>query len=64
VDLKGFRNLAVIGWISISAFLPLLLAFADQKILPLILELILLALFVLFLRRLNPFLSSSQVQSS
>jgi hypothetical protein len=63
-DLKEFRNLAVIGWISISAFLPLLLAFTDQKILPLILELILLALFVLFLRRLNPFLSSPQVQSS
>jgi Glycosyltransferase family 87 len=60
-DVKEFRTLAVLGWISVSAFLPLLLTFADQKILPLILELILLALFVLFLGLLKPFLVLQRV---
>jgi hypothetical protein len=47
------RSIGAAGWIVVSAFLPLLLGFAKQKALPLILELILLALFVGLLIRLN-----------
>jgi hypothetical protein len=45
----------VTGWIVVSAFLPLLLAFTEQRTLPLILELILSALFVVLLSRLHRF---------
>ncbi len=47
------RFVAVSGWIIVSAFLPILLAFTEQKILPLILELNLLALFVVLLLQWN-----------
>jgi glycosyl transferase family 87 len=47
------RSTAVTGWIVVSAFLPLLLAFTEQRMLPLILELILSALFVVLLSRLH-----------
>jgi hypothetical protein len=51
----GLRKIAVVGWIIISGFLPLLLVFNRQKWLPLILELILLVLFLLLLRHVNKF---------
>lgn len=43
------RWIAIFGWIVISAFLPLLLAFANNKVLPLVLEMILLSLFIALL---------------
>jgi hypothetical protein len=52
---KGLRTIAVLGWITVSGFLPLLLSFTKQKLLPLILELILLILFMLLLRHVNKF---------
>jgi hypothetical protein len=52
---KGLRTIAVLGWIAVSGFLPLLLSFTKQKLLPLILELILLILFMLLLRHVNKF---------
>jgi hypothetical protein len=54
--LKQFvaRDLALIGWIAVSGFLPLLLIFAAWKIVPLVLELILLGLFFILLARLQP----------
>jgi hypothetical protein len=51
----GPRLIAATGWIVVSAFLPLLLAFTEQKMLPLILELILLALFIVLLSGLSRF---------
>ncbi|HET8671988.1 MAG TPA: glycosyltransferase 87 family protein, partial [Candidatus Saccharimonadales bacterium] len=51
----GLRTIAVLGWITVSGFLPLLLVFNRQKWLPLILELILLVLFLLLLRQVNKF---------
>ncbi len=51
----SLRSTAVTGWIVVSAFLPLLLAFTEQRTLPLILELILSALFVVLLSRLHRF---------
>ena len=56
---KGLRAIGVTGWIVVSAFLPLLLGFANHKALPLILELILLTLFIGLLCRLNQALKSS-----
>jgi len=50
---KGLCAIAVLGWITVSGFLPLLLAFPKQKMLPLILELILLVLFIPLLRQLK-----------
>jgi hypothetical protein len=50
---KNLRCIAVTGWIFITGFLPILLAFSQQKIPPLILELILLALFILLLLQWN-----------
>jgi hypothetical protein len=47
------RAVGALGWIAVSAFLPLLLAFAQSKVLPLLLELILLGLFVILLGRLH-----------
>ena len=52
---KGLRTIAVLGWITVSGFLPLLLSFTKQKLLPLSLELILLILFMLLLRHVNRF---------
>ena len=52
---KGLRTIAVLGWITVSGFLPLLLSFTKQKLLPLSLELILLILFMLLLRHVNKF---------
>jgi hypothetical protein len=45
--------IGLIGWLVVSVFLPFLLGFSGQKILPLILELILLALLIGFLRQLQ-----------
>lgn len=56
---KGLREIGVTGWIVVSAFLPLLLGFANQKALPLMLELILLTLFIGLLIRLNHALKSA-----
>ena len=50
---KYFRAIGLAGWVVVSAFLPLLLAFTDQTMLPLILELILLVLFFVLLSRLK-----------
>ncbi|MGE5219725.1 MAG: glycosyltransferase family 87 protein [Chloroflexota bacterium] len=47
--------IAWIGWITVSVFLPFLLAFTDIKILPLLLELILLALFITLLLQWSRF---------
>jgi len=52
-DDKVFRSIGVVGWVVVSASLPLLLAFREQKMLPLILELLLLALLVAWLIRLK-----------
>lgn len=49
----NFRPIGLVGWTMISAFLPLLIAYAEQKILPLVLELILLSLFVVLLVRVQ-----------
>jgi Glycosyltransferase family 87 len=46
---ESSRSIAAAGWMTISAFLPILIAFSAQKILPLILELILLGLFIVLL---------------
>jgi hypothetical protein len=51
---KYFKAIGLTGWIVVSAFLPLLLAYNHWTILPLILELILLALLLAFLRALQP----------
>jgi hypothetical protein len=52
------RWIAILGWIVISGFLPLLLAFAKNKVLPLVLEMILSSLFIALLwhfsRNLRP----------
>ena len=56
---RGARSIGVAGWIVVSGFLPLLLGFAKQKTLPLILELILLTLFIGLLMRLNHALKSA-----
>jgi hypothetical protein len=50
---RYFRMIGLIGWLVVSVFLPFLLGFSGQKILPLILELILLALLIGFLRQLQ-----------
>ena len=47
------RWIAVVGWIAVSGFFPLLIAFSRSKAPPLILESILLALFVVLLGRLS-----------
>jgi glycosyl transferase family 87 len=49
----GFRGIGLAGWIVVSAFLPLLLAYSQEKLLPLVLELVLLVLFGALLIRLN-----------
>lgn len=46
---RSTRFIALAGWVTISAFLPILLAFSGQKVLPLILELLLLGLFIALL---------------
>jgi hypothetical protein len=51
----GLQAIGVSGWIVVSGFLPLLLLFANQKLAPLLLELILLPLFVWLLKQLNQF---------
>jgi len=51
----GLQAIGVSGWIAVSGFLPLLLLFANQKLAPLLLELILLILFVWLLKQLNQF---------
>jgi hypothetical protein len=53
-ECTAFRTIGLVGWIVVSLFLPLLLAYPDQKILPLILELTLLVLLIEFLNRLKP----------
>jgi len=47
------RPIGALTWVSVSAFLPLLIAFAHSKILPLLLECLLLAFFLALLRRLQ-----------
>jgi len=56
---KYFRAIGLAGWLAVSAFLPLLLAFSEHTILPLILELILLVLLLGFSRELRRFLSAA-----
>ena len=52
-DHINFRAIGVKGWIIVNIFLPILLAYREQKFLPLILELSLLALFVMLLVRVR-----------
>jgi hypothetical protein len=52
---SGLQAIGVSGWIVVSGFLPLLLLFANQKLAPLLLELILLTLFFWLLKQLNQF---------
>ncbi|MBM2804724.1 MAG: hypothetical protein HW419_2617 [Deltaproteobacteria bacterium] len=47
------RWMAIFGWIVISVFLPLLLAFAKNKVLPLVLEIILSSLLIALLWHFN-----------
>lgn len=47
------RRMAIAGWILVSAFLVPMLAFSNAKIVPLILELILTAMFFVLLWRLS-----------
>jgi hypothetical protein len=51
---QWFRRIGLAGWVVVSAFLPLLLIFTEQKLLPLILEVILLILLGAFLRLTAP----------
>jgi len=53
VGQEKLRWIAIIGWIVVSGFFPLLLAFGKYKILPLTLEIILLILFVALVWLLN-----------
>lgn len=53
---KYFRSIGLAGWIVVTAFLPLLLAFTAQKLLPLALELILLTLLVGYWHQLRQLL--------
>jgi hypothetical protein len=50
---RVLRFIGASGWIAVSAFLPLLLTFTEYKILPLLLEIILLSLFLILLWNLN-----------
>ena len=50
-DSLVLRKPALAGWFAVSGFLPVLLIFSTQQLLPLVLELILLALFVILLTR-------------
>jgi Glycosyltransferase family 87 len=52
---SGLQAIGVSGWVVVSGFLPPLLLFANQKLAPLLLELILLILFVRLLKQLNQF---------
>ena len=52
-DQRVSRLLGVSGWIVVSVFLPLLLAYSQQKMLPLILELFLLGLWIVLLDRIK-----------
>jgi hypothetical protein len=52
---SGLRSVAVIGWIMISGFLPPLLVFANQKMLPLVLEILIVLLFAWTIRQLNSY---------
>jgi hypothetical protein len=47
------RSVVMLGWITVSGFLPLLIVFSTHRFLPLILELVLLALFVILLARIK-----------
>ncbi|MDP9129635.1 MAG: DUF2029 domain-containing protein [Candidatus Binatota bacterium] len=49
---KELRWLAVLGWVSVSGFLAPMLALANIKLIPLLLEIILTGLFFLLLRKL------------
>lgn len=49
------RFTAATGWIVVTAFFPLLLAFSGQKLLPLTLELIISVLFIVLLKRTSGF---------
>jgi hypothetical protein len=51
---KIMRAVGATGWTTVSLFLPFLLAFTHYKMLPLLLELILFALFVILLWRSYP----------
>ena len=53
LSIHGGQSVAVMGWIAISMFFPLLVGFAYTTILPLILELIILLLFLALLTRLR-----------
>jgi hypothetical protein len=48
-----FRAIGGAGWVLVSAFLPLLIASSGSKLAPLLLELVLLALFIGILRQLR-----------
>jgi hypothetical protein len=50
---SGLRSVTVIGWVTISGFLPPLLVFPNQKILPLILEILIVLLFARTIRQVN-----------
>jgi hypothetical protein len=50
---KRLRWIAGGAWIAVSAFFPILIAFAQYKTVPLILELILLSLFCALLSQIN-----------
>jgi hypothetical protein len=55
---EPLRWIAKIGWIVVSGFFPILLAFANYKILPLTLEIMLLILFTSLLWIVNRDLNS------
>jgi Glycosyltransferase family 87 len=57
------RDLALTGWVAVSVFLPILLVLARWKIVPLVLELILLVLFVGLLARLQQLWQSAHCVS-
>ena len=49
---KELRWLAVLGWVCVSGFLAPMLAFANIKLIPLLLEIILTGLFFVLLQKL------------
>ncbi|MGZ8443911.1 MAG: glycosyltransferase family 87 protein [Candidatus Binatia bacterium] len=50
---KELRWLAILGWLCVSGFLAPMLAFANIKLIPLLLEIILTGLFFVLLRKLG-----------
>jgi hypothetical protein len=54
--LIGMKSITIMGWLVVTGFLPFLLTFTKQRMLPLILELLLMIVFIYLLWQLNRFI--------